>query len=63
MPESAEPLDSGPACFKHRFSGEYKTFSPGDFAFTVRDWTRVHAGPCQCEGQSPPECIEPGDDS
>lgn len=56
-----EMSTNGPSCFRHKIMGVYKTFSPGDFA-VVAEWAFVHAGPCECEGKIPPDCIEPGDD-
>jgi hypothetical protein len=50
----------GPSCYCHKFSGLYKTFSPGDFTF-VPDWRFVHRDACQCEGQTGDVCQEPGD--
>jgi hypothetical protein len=49
------------ACYKHKFSGVYKTFRPGDVMFKP-DWVFIHNGPCDCEGKSGDECQEPGDD-
>jgi hypothetical protein len=61
--DADDPFRDGPACFRNKFDNRYKTFQRGDFAVPVNEWVFVHRGPCQCEGQSPPDCIEPGDDS
>jgi hypothetical protein len=58
-----DPFAKGPACFRNKFSNIYKTFNRGDITFPVQDWVFIHQGPCECEGSSPPDCIEPGDDS
>jgi hypothetical protein len=52
---------SGPACYKHKFSGMYKTFRPGDVQAPTIDWCFIHNGDCQCEGQTGDVCQEPGD--
>jgi hypothetical protein len=52
---------SGPACYKHKFSGMYKTFRPGDVQAPNIDWCFIHNEECRCEGQTGDVCQEPGD--
>ena len=52
---------NGPACYKHKFSGMYKTFRPGDVQAPTIDWCFIHNGDCQCDGQTGDVCQEPGD--
>ena len=55
------PDTTGPACYREKFTGVYKTFTEDPNTIGIR-WTLVHPGPCQCEGRTAPDCIEPGDD-
>ena len=53
---------SGPACYKHKFSGMYKTFRPGDVQAPTIDWCFIHNGDCSCDGKTGDVCQEPGDE-
>jgi hypothetical protein len=50
------------ACYKHKFSGLYQTFKPGDVMFKP-EWIFLHNGSCKCEGRTGDECQEPGDET
>jgi hypothetical protein len=56
-------FSDGPACFRNRFNGTYKSFNRGDIVIPSNEWIFIHKGRCRCEGQSPPDCNEPGDDT
>jgi hypothetical protein len=58
-PTIAQDAD-GAACYKHKFSGLYQTFKPGDVQFKP-EWVFIHNGNCECEGKTGDQCQEPGD--
>lgn len=63
MSDEADELSSGPSCYRNKFSGVYKTISPGDIVFPSNEWIFIHTGSCSCEGQvAGLDCTEPGDD-
>jgi hypothetical protein len=62
MSDPGEATMDGPACYRGRSTGIYKTFRPGDVMFKP-DWIFIHNGTCECEGKSADQCQEPGDDN
>ena len=58
MPEPDDSPDVN--CYRKKFTGHYKTFSSDPNTVQTR-WILIHPGPCQCEGKTPVDCIEPGD--
>ncbi len=60
MSDEEELAANESGCFRHRFSGLYKIFNRGDFGIRV-EWVFIHNGPCECEGQTMDQCVEPGD--
>ena len=52
----------GPICFMENFSGTYKTYWDKGYKFPGERFVFVHRGPCKCEGKTPIDCTEPGDD-
>jgi len=62
MANEPEPNASGPACYRNRFSGLYKTFNVGEIVIPANEWRFIHQGRCECEGKIATDCQEPGDD-
>ncbi len=46
MSDESEELASGPACYRNKFSGVYKTMSPGDIVIPANEWIFIHTGSC-----------------
>jgi hypothetical protein len=62
MPEYEENEANSSACYKQKFSGEYRTFKPFDVMDKL-NWIFIHNGPCECEGKTGDQCQEPGDET